>query len=317
MAEKEIWKKTVKYGIGVAALAASVGAAWFVPGWYSHWQDSKLLDQVVVSSREDIQFLDVDALDIAGMMKMLKDADYYGWNYQEYEVTGVQRIRQALKEWEDLHMVPQGTTRLMGAGVVSIEGTYTVYTSQGSLSVNVVQFYEEEEDFYLTMVMDADKDLVYYLSISGDYLADGVAEELGYGSVNELSDAEDDGAITVQDIWDAVIQVMTCQQTAEYAALVNAESAEVEMDYENWGFTVNLRFDAFEGRALGRLVETLGSAGCAIMYGSDLWTYFVSDLSEAFGEWERPLAWGLEPAADFMESPENKGIEKTENYDKS
>lgn len=316
MAEKEIWKKTAKYGIGVAVLAASVGAAWFVPGWYSGWQDSKLLDQVVVSSREDIQFLDVDALDIAGVMKMLSNADYYGWNYQEYEVTGVQRIRQAVKEWEDLHMVPQGITRWIGVSDTNMEGTYTVYTSQGSLSVNVVQFCKEE-DFALTVVMDADKDLIYYLSFSGDYFWNQLLEELRFETVEDLEEANYEGTISDMNVCDAVFQIMTCQQSAEYAVPVNAESAETEVDYENWGFTVKLYFDAFEGQALARVINSNDSVGCAVMYGSSLWANFVSDMSEAFGGWERPVAvaWDMGAASDAMENQEKTITGKNEKYD--
>lgn len=289
MADKERWKKIWKYGIGMAALAVSVGAAWFVPGWYSDWQDGKLLDRVVVSSREDIQFLDVDALDIAGIMKMLRDAEYYGWNYLEYEAGNLLRVKQAVKQWEDLKLAPQGITQTASQGEMRMNDTCTVFTSKGTFSVTVTRFYNEAEGSLLTVVMDADKDLIYYLSVSGDYFTGRVMEELGYEEEDALYEDVESGIITLRDVMNGYFQAMTDLGTAEYAAVVNAKSAETEFDYEGAGFLVRLYFDTFEGQAQGRLVETSAGVGCALMYGSGLWMNFVSDMSVSFGEWEDPL----------------------------
>ena len=54
MRERDRWKTVLAYIVGIGVLVLSLILAWFLPGWYSQWQDERLMGQVTVSSRENI-----------------------------------------------------------------------------------------------------------------------------------------------------------------------------------------------------------------------------------------------------------------------
>ena len=72
------WKSRIKYMAGILGLTATVVLALILPDLYSGWQDGKILDQVALSTREEIHFLDTDALDISARLQMLAETqDFY------------------------------------------------------------------------------------------------------------------------------------------------------------------------------------------------------------------------------------------------
>ena len=77
---KKRWKIILEYIAGILVLSEVLIIAWCLPGWYGKWQDSEMMNQVTLSKREGISFLDMDSLDLAGRLKILCDTDMFQWN---------------------------------------------------------------------------------------------------------------------------------------------------------------------------------------------------------------------------------------------
>lgn len=81
MTEHDIWKTVLAYAAGITILAVCLILALFFPNWYGSWQDEQLIGKVTLESRENIEFLDGDSLDIAGRMKKLGEATSIEWGF--------------------------------------------------------------------------------------------------------------------------------------------------------------------------------------------------------------------------------------------
>ena len=109
MRRQKRWKTILEYEIGVLLLVAAVLAAWFLPDLYTQLHDSEQFNHPILSTREAIQFLDVNSLDIAGRMKLLKDETVLqDWNYSDTlfmdgsEETLLKKAERLLGEWVDM-----------------------------------------------------------------------------------------------------------------------------------------------------------------------------------------------------------------------
>lgn len=269
---------------GIAGLLVTVALAWLFPGWYSSWQDEQLAGQVTLQSREDIQFLNTDFLDIVGSMKLLKN---YG---EELNCSYVMEnmgnedavVEEVMRKWETLteqwkeagllplEQVPSNLREVMDAG--GMDGEFlNVFPMDhsGNLRVVIVRILDPR----VTAVMDMEKDMIYYLSVSGTReVYDWMAGELGYDSIETLYGTyEQDGA--------AGPRGELKQPEGDFAAVCQAlfwtwEPGQPEGIFarsEGINGTVHLNYETLEAEGFRRLIATDAGPGVAVMYGTEYW----------------------------------------------
>ena len=266
---------------GIAGLVVTVALAWFFPGWYSSWQDGQLAGQVTLQSREDIQFLNTDFLDIVSSMKLLKN---YG-NEMDYtyaieivgneEVEVLRKWKTLLEQWKEagllpLDQVPGDLREVLEAGGADGE-LLNIYPMDhpGNLRVVVVRILDPR----VTAVIDMEKDMIYYLSVSGTReVYDWMAGEMGYASIQALYRAyEQNGA--------AVFRNAPEQPEGDFAAVCQALSwswqpGQAEGIFardEGINGTIQLNYETLEAEGFRRLIMTDAGPGVAVMYGTEHW----------------------------------------------
>lgn len=279
--ERGMGGKILRYGMGFAGLFAAVALAWFFPGWYSGWQDGRLAGQVTLQSRDDIQFLDTDVLDIASSMKMLKNYGEnllfdYALEYTEIdEQELISRWRRLVKQWDEAGLLPLGEVELDLEKMAEEAGCsvwlLNVYPEsfQGKLRVAMIKTY----DPLLTAVVDVEKDMIYYLSVAGTQeVYEWMAGELGYNTALELKIAfEKEGQVVSQGMLEA--------PRGDFASVCQALSWTWEPRQAQSVFTQNggingtayLTYETQEAQAFRRIISDNGIPGVAVMYGTEHW----------------------------------------------
>lgn len=308
MTEKGRWKTIIKYTLGLVALAVTVALAIFLPEWYSAWQDERQVGQVSLASRESIQFLDVDSLDIAGRLRMLQEAwspgaelywdevSYFGWNYQGTVEAAVEellhRCNEQIQLWVDQDVLPRECESW--APFDSLESaeqslkfldSYIIYVNQNMFPVYVLGWPSPDYKGGMTIVIDADLGMLYYASFYGSFAMEYISGILGYDS---LSDMEEKLMLGEEP----KVPSPDSAANAGYASVCGAESAEISAkDSSNWlDLDITLHFDKFEGYAARRMIRTDQGYGLAMMYGTDFWPQLVNEVGVMYGYEEYEVA---------------------------
>ncbi len=265
MTEKHRWKTILQYMAGLFALGLTLAAAMFLPGVYTAWQDERIMDSVTLSNREAISFLDADSIDIAGRLKMLLEAENINFGeadyYTEMPAEDVwQKTERLLQKWCDAGLLPEVIMQwVQSADVTDSEWGvlfYSVYVDQTVIPVTIWRCYVASRyGDMVTIVMDMEKDILYYVSVSGEDVMDEMALELGY----------DSGA------------------APDYAAVCGALEAEILDTGNVIERDVILKFEDFDSYAYRRLMSSEYGFGYAVMYGTHWWSDMMSLLSETYG----------------------------------
>ena len=206
MGRKRPWKLILEYGLGVLILFLTILLAWFAPDWYNAWKDEGSLGKVTVNTREEIQFLNRDSLDMAGKMQLLAKKTGQEWEYSTYNVfnpeSQLERCTKLLKLWAENGLLPSALGELsLNYQGYSLDG---IMINLGEQSVNTGVFrfqillphyrgqgVTDYDEIILSVIMDLESDLLYYVSISGigEILDDYFARITGYGSYEEFLEA--------------------------------------------------------------------------------------------------------------------------------
>lgn len=310
MKRNKRWKHILEYELGVLALAAVLLIAWFGPDLYASWQDKEQTGKVVCSSRDEIRFLDTDSLDIAGRMVLLRDATYLDWyentayydgnalTYEMIEQLLIRRPRSIAKQWVAAGVMPEKFAEripqtLSEADVLS-EGTssgiYSVMIDQNVLNVLVLNFVEPADGYdslsVAGLVLDVDKDVLYYAAFYDPDCRDWMAERLGGDA-----DAEDaDGSAYVdllrrfQEKGETPDRIVDC---GDLAAVSSAESAS-EADASHFSGNADglyqdftLQYERFTSTARVALTGFTGKGyGWSVALGTPLWSQFYNEIMD-------------------------------------
>lgn len=297
MTEKHRGKTIIQYTAGILLLAFCAAAAMFAPGWYASWQDERMLDHVALSSRESITFLDVNSLDIEGRLRMLQEAEHISFAEESTgfadayyyatlsEDAALQRMRDLLFRWCDAGLLPEqakkwGETEYLSEDSMMFLTSCGIYVDEALLPVYVGRFVSEDCENMLTIVMDVETDILYYVSISGVYSMDEMAKELGYGSLEAMqwqnSTAQTEAAL--DDV----------SFSCDFASVCGAEDAEVYGSSDMLEKDVTLKFEDFNSYAYRRVISNEQGFGMAVMYGTEVWQEVLSQMIELYGYWELP-----------------------------
>ncbi len=198
-------KNVMKYLAGVLILLVSVFLAWILPESYGSWKDERMIGTVQLSEREKIEFLDGKSFEAQERWRILAEMDSgkrnlfasVGYSAQAEAMAfdnsgalwekGVEIIRRyAMADllplaWQEEY---RGMIMLdwMEAGFVQFEdiGFPVVHMHLSLLT--------EKGELSFTLLMDLELQLPYYVSAVGADVMDGMARELGYTSVEDMSD---------------------------------------------------------------------------------------------------------------------------------
>lgn len=271
---KEKRKILLKYALGILFLVISVILAWFLPGWYGKWQDAQLMRQVQLTSRENIDFLDTNSLDIADRLKALQNTELFSWDNNMFFNTAdeselIEKCQKQIALWCENGLLPEHCSEWTQEEYLYFLLRYSIYLDQTILSVCVLTFFVEGESC-LTVVMDIEKDLVYYASASGPYVRDEMAKTLGYTSYQAIADY----LSAVKSPLQQPIDVSGC----DFAAVCGAENAQISKKDGRLELTALLQFDTFTGLAYRKVILNEWGFGIAVLYGTEYWCHFVAEV---------------------------------------
>lgn len=281
---KEKRKTIFKYVLGILSLAASVILAWFLPGWYSSWNDTRLMRQVTLSSRENIDFLDIDSLDIADRLNMLQNSENFGWDVGlwdgAYFFSGItedtlfEKSKALIGDWCVSGLLPRQYHNWVKDLYPRFFTSSNLYLDQAILPVCMVNFVDERQNA-LFIVMDIEKDLIYYASATGPWIEEEMALSLGYASYADMSTRLSKGE-----------SLPGCQPDTsgyDFASVCGADTASISSSPDCLELSVVLSFDTFHGSAFRKVICNGSAFGLAIMYGTERWSDFVTEICLKLG----------------------------------
>ena len=313
MGKKRPWKLILEYSLGVLILLLTILLAWFAPDWYNSWKDEGSLGKVTMNTREEIQFLNRDSLDMAGKMQLLAKKSEQEWEYSTYNVfnpeSQVERCAKLVQLWAESGLLPSALKELaMNYQGYSLDG---IMINLGEQSVNTGVFrfqiwlphyrgqgVTDYDELILSVIMDLESDLLYYVSISGigEILDDYFSQIAGYESYEEFMKA---GEVFKEEDYSRY----------DFAAVCGAQSARVQQLEETLELEVELDYGNFTGHAYRIFVENdwYGS-GIAFLVGTYYWSSLMGQIGEAYGYQEYqvtaeealglPLVFGEEAFSD-------------------
>lgn len=287
MDNRKKWETAAAYLAGIVLLAISVVLAWFVPGEYSEWQDQRLLNVSILSSRDDIEFLDMEALEMEERMRLLKETDRMVWlEPDEFELSEAElaerRVvcKEELQRWAEGGLLPEEClTLLFEEGYVEGANVRVSLTDK-ILNCNVLFFQDDFQENQMMVLLDEERDIVYYVAMLGYQIQEYMAKRLGYESLEHI-------------LWQ-VLEGQPLEQQEDYtgydfAQVCRAEAAEIQGSPGELNFDVALDYETFTGYACRRVLCYDGTYGISIALGTEKWVDF---LEQATG-YDENFRWAL------------------------
>ncbi len=313
------WKTALKYTVGIAVLAVSVAAAWFLPGLYADWQDARLEGRPVLSHRDSITFLDTASLDSAGRLQILEEqSGIFQWDTAFYnrgvEISDVssekmlERCRDIMGKWCDAGLFPERCLSCISQEALFLFEPVSVYLDNTALPVCLLHFYEVD-GCSATIVADVNVDLIYYAAVCGPGMLDAAASAMGFDSFGTMAEYEKEileekgidpekalDMLEEETVW-GIGQECTERVTPEdpskcdFASVCGAQGAKPDLAGDlGLSLDAQLQFERFTGHAWRRpavmynyeYIETY-AFGFAVMYGTWKWQDFVRSIAESYG----------------------------------
>lgn len=287
MGKKRPWKLILEYSLGVLILFLTILLAWFAPDWYNVWKDEGSLGKVTVNTREEMKFLNKDSLDIAGKMQLLSKKSEQEWEYSTYNMFNpenhLERCTKLLKLWAKNGLLPSELQDLsLDYQAYSVDGSMINLGDQ-YLNIGLFRFQTmlphyrgqgvtDYDEIVLTVLMDLESDLLYYVSISGigEIIYDYFAQILGYGSYGEYVES---GGLREEDY-----------SRYDFAAVCGAQSAQIHRLQGTLELDVELDYGNVTGHAYRIFIENnYYGTGVAFLFGTYYWSSFVGQIGETYG----------------------------------
>lgn len=297
MQKKQNLRRICAYASGIAALAAAVAAAWFMPEWFGQWQDEKLLNQVTLETRGDIEFLDGDSIDRAGRLQALERTENLYWQTGGYlaglAADQVARCAEEVDRWIECGLLPEECADWVNAERLFLLDSVTLYLDDGVFQAELFQFTNSEaKSGYwgseLIILQDSETGMIYYASFSGRAFLEYLAKACGFGSWEEFEAYS--GKVNYEIVWEKAEDI----SGLDFAGPCGGESAQVEriasyapedLDDYRGALMATVQFDTFESHAYRREVSTdIGGPGLAVMYGPEQkWIQTIQEILANYG----------------------------------
>ncbi len=285
MKEHKNGKVILQYAAGLLALGLSVALAWFLPGWYSGWRDQQYLSRATLSSREEIEFLDAASLEMAGRMELLGQARQIDWRWEdlpiwtEYDVMERLSFLQAeVKRWKEAGVVPESVFPSADTvedyyGNTSVEDYYflQVTVDGKTLPICLMLLHDALDDSSLLAITDAQKDILYYLSLRGYSMQEEMARLLGFGGLEDMVNIMAGGEET---------KLQEDYESYDFASVCHAQEAVITGRPGELNFQVELDYGSFQGYGGRMVVGGPAGFGLAIFLGTDRWIELLQEAIE-------------------------------------
>ena len=303
MRRNKRWKTILEYEIGILLLIAAVLAAWFLPDLYTQLRDLEQFQHPVLSKRDAIQFLDMDSLDIAGRIKLLKEVSVFDdWSYEPSNdllmKTYLKKAQRLLEKWVEYEVLPEETETLIKelgeeAELEAVElsngqtesAMYRLIVGQSVFHICCIWVADPDETESLFLLMDADKDLLYYVAVFGQPFWDEMAQRVGpdsYDTYSDLMDAYYAGKFDMNsyfgaDKWQNLAKVASASSCKQKQEEEDKEAEEKYTDPRSYREFV-LQYDNFEGCAeIAMLYNYRFGYGMDVSLGTNAWRRLIMD----------------------------------------
>lgn len=344
MKKRQFWRLAAEYTIGVLILIATVLGAWFLPEVYSQIRDQEQLSNPVLSQRAPITFLDINSLDIAGRMQLLKEPSLalYEWNDENTigisEEAIVEKAGRLLETWMAYEILPEETETFTGMLKQAVKDpnhmeanleavVFQVQVKETVFQVIAMAVYCEMPEEMMFLIMDLDKEMLYYVSMFGEPIWNEMAQRVGpesYASYQELKEAyaagkTDELLYFGADKWQNFYQVcgaLSCEPREEQQQQ-NQDPETNEINIQMWGELYgipeldpksyrefDLHYENFDGYAgIGMTYSWAYGLGMEVMLGTPAWSMLFHDDYEY-----EPLAAAFESWLGVVEETEKEAV---------
>lgn len=290
------WKIALQYTIGILVLALCTAAALYLPGWYADRQDEELMGKVSLSNRETVDLINIASLEIEETLKTLQSIEYYYFeevSYFRIDITEeelLDKCGELVQDWCEAGLLPDSYALLardwerylLDGYITTLVGIGYDYngTDRFVCSCAILRFVSPDHEDGLTVVMDIEKQIIYYASASGHDAVIAMCRELGYDSAEELVRSAEAGEEPKTD--------RTNPAAFDFASVCGAEQATVRKEENSLELTAGLTYESFEGSAFRKVILNDWGYGMAVMFGTDRWGEFMVDLADTYGFLEYP-----------------------------
>lgn len=288
MSDKKKTKIILAYAAGILVLALCIAAAWFLPEAYGKWQDQRLIGQVQLSNRKEINFLDGDVLDQIVRWQELEACTDFFWESSEawyFTVSSnwdefVQACEEETRVWCENGLLPLEEEQLdfLSKPVIFAEcrtllaGENVIPVAILSFSMTDTFFENELESGCITVVLDTETKKAYYISVVGAGVQEYMAQQLGYASSADMktklmktdrqsaSDGPDTSGMNFAAVCGADRQAVTSNP--------GMLELDVDLEYDSFRMTAQRRVIVGEHylASMGYPSSTMGY-GVAVMFG--------------------------------------------------
>lgn len=218
------------------------------------------------------------------------------WNYANSKLeSNMRRCKELIKEWWEAGLLPQDCSQWIAEdGHLLFYSEPVLYIKDSVLPVCFFILFNEQitdegaeladsdaavmettpavvEDNLeqLMILMDAEKDLIYYVSLTGSAMQDKMIQELGYTSEHSL----------IEDIQNGTRKLKRLDTTGyDFAAVCGADKATITTETGQLELLVSLRYDNYDVYAGRSLVCNETGYGQAILFGTPRWPSLIRQL---------------------------------------
>lgn len=296
MQNRPEWRTVIKYVSGLVGLAVAIALALFVPEWYAELQDEKIDGEITLAHRNQITFLDTASLDQAGKMQFYTEASSISgftelWTYED-QVSDWYTEEELFFLEQYFGIRPDQLTskyhnllrRLREAGLLSNNcvdpmlteeptaiGAYAVNADEQVLTFIIAIFVKNENAVIL--ISDQDMEMIYYVSALGENVMEDMAQELGYGTLEEVAKKyPEQKPVYAPDL-----------EKLDLTAINGAEAQELSASQDELKWDAVLTYPNFESRAGCDVVFTDEMYGLQIWFGRNLREEFIRQNAEEYG----------------------------------
>lgn len=200
---KQKRKNNMKYLAGVLFLLVSVFLAWILPESYGSWKDERMIGTVKLSGREEITFLDGKSLEAQERWQMLAEMDSGKQNMSVEIVDSIELENAVAEEYTVLWQKGMEIIRQYAMadllpfawqeqyfGLITMDWMVSEIVQFDKISIPMVcmHFYLQtaKGEISFTVLMDQELQLPYYVSAIGVDVWEGMAQEIGYASFENM-----------------------------------------------------------------------------------------------------------------------------------
>lgn len=263
MSDKKKTKIILAYAAGILVLALCIAAAWFLPEAYGEWQDQRLIGQVQLSNREEIDFLDGDFLDQIARWQELEACTDFFWESSEawyFTVSSnwndfVEACEKEARVWCENGLLPIGEEQLdLSDRPVYLAECRTLLAGENVIPVAIFSFSlsddifeDERENGCITIVLDTETKKAYYMSVVGPGVREYMAQQLGYASLEDM-----------QRMLVETNRLMSSERPdvsgMDFAAVCGADNGEVTLYPGELELEADMIYDSFQTIAQRRVI---------------------------------------------------------------